>query len=499
MPRQILAAVSALEKAEKATRAQLEELNDQIEAGFNKVPDDVVAVVKAFKASHAELLAKQAVVRQGLLDRLSEEAQSRINRYEWFQPTRLSADHLSYTSGDLTVCWRPSRLTYPPVDDGPNYNDLPRPTLPPNKNGEEFEYLDGLDAQGNNIPDCLEIDSDDVTPKALAELAMAAVRITKRHREAAEDMACFEETARRILKRARIEGTIVERPRDHQQEYNDQWKAFGERSAARVHANRVHIGYYDRVGKNREQIWHVPKPTPPSEPAATKPAVPGPPTFPPAPEAVSAPQTAVPEPPTIEPAPKAVPVPKTAPSAPKPVPARKALPAAKPAPARKTTSAPKAARVTKAASVSKTAPAPKAVPAPKHAGPAPTPHPARPVKIRIGKEKITAAAAATAAAPALSSSPAAIPSTSDASASPASSPLAPPRRSPSPTLARLPSTPPPRSPVVASNSPAPVAPPPLSPGFPVIPESPPAPRRQPRRGCRKSTMKLPPCDSEDSD
>lgn len=514
MPRQILTAVSALEKAEKATRAQLEELNDQIEAGFDKITDDVVDVVNAFRASHAELLAKQAAIRQGLLDRLSEEAQSRINRYEWFKPTRLNANRVSYTSDDLTVTWRPSSLGSSQVDDGPSYNDLPRPTLPPNKNGDEFEYLDGIDAQGNSIPDCLEINSDDVTPKALAELAMAAVRITKRHREAAEDMAGFEETARRVLKRARIEGTIVEPPRDHQQDYNDQWGAWGERAAARVHAQRLHIGYYDRVGPNREQIWHLPKDQRPIWPInMKKPAVPGPPTSQPttealsvpqaavpephtvqaAPETNSAPQTAVPELPTIQPAPEAVPVPKTAPKVPRAVLARKPLPAAKPAPARKTTSAPKAARVTKSA------PIPKGVPAPKPAGPAPTAAPARPVKIRIGKAKIAAAAAAAAAAPALSFSPAAIPSTSDASASPASSPRAPARRSPSSPRTRLPSTPPPRSPAVASSSLAPVAPPPSSPGFPVIPESPPAPRRQPRRGCRKSTMKLPSSDSEDSD
>ncbi|KAK0737763.1 hypothetical protein B0T18DRAFT_394188 [Schizothecium vesticola] len=386
MPRKILTARSAVEKAEKATRAELDKISDQIDAGFGKVTDDLVNVVKAFRASHAEL--------------------------------------------------RPDKFGYP-IDDQPSLNDMPQPTLPPNKNGDEFEYLDGVDAQGNNIPDCLEIDSDDVTPKALAELAMAAVRITKRHRETAEDMASFEETARRVLKRARIEGTIVEPPRDYQQEHNDQWKAWGEHAAARVHENRLRIRYYDRVGKNREQIWHLPKPAP-SEPAVSKPAVPEPPTF----------QTRA-----------------------------------------QTIPAPKAARVTKAASISKTVPAPKAIPAP-------IPSPPRLGKIRIRKEKIVAAAAAAAATPDLSSSPVAIPSTSDASSSPASSPPAPPHASSASPLARLPSAPPPRPPVAAPTSPATAAP--LSPEFPDIPDSPPLVRRQPVRRT-SNNMKLPSSDSEDSD
>ena len=69
--------------------------------------------------------------------------------------------------------------------------------------------LDGEDEYGNSVPESLDIGSDKVSTKALAELAMAAVRITKRHRDFLGNMAGLEEAARRVLKSACVEGNLV--------------------------------------------------------------------------------------------------------------------------------------------------------------------------------------------------------------------------------------------------------------------------------------------------
>jgi hypothetical protein len=149
----------------------------------------------AFRASHAELVTKQTAIRQGLVDRLQFRGGPEPHRALRVVPAdRLSADHVSSSSGGWAVSWRPDKLGYP-IGDGPSYNDMPPVDPAAQQERRRVRVSGGVDAQGNNIADCLEIDSDDVTPKALAELAMAAVRITKRHREAVEDMAGYEETA----------------------------------------------------------------------------------------------------------------------------------------------------------------------------------------------------------------------------------------------------------------------------------------------------------------
>jgi len=100
---------------------------------------------------------------------------------------------------DLRVGWQPAKVDEDEeIDVPPIYNILRniQVRLAPD-NGSEFEHME---SQG--IPEYFEINSDAVSSKALAELAMAAVRITKRHYEFVEEMAGFEEAARRVLKRA---------------------------------------------------------------------------------------------------------------------------------------------------------------------------------------------------------------------------------------------------------------------------------------------------------
>lgn len=422
--RRILTAPHAIAKAEKAAREQLDEANEQMDELYTVFCEEWRERIKVFREKHAKIHDERVKIQDALLDRLSDEGQARVKGYHWFKRWRADAN------SNIMIFDKSAWGGWQSIEMRQHVDSDPAPLAPdpklrlrilPGKNGDEFEYLDGEDEQGNCIPENLGIDSDEVSPKALAELAMAAVRITNRHRESVEGMAGFEETARRVLKRARIEGKPVAPPVDPEEEYMKEFQA---------HQDRIHPRKQAAALKNRYTL-------PPKHASG---------------------QTSV-RPPNR----------------------------AAPAPA-----------LTRLVAATHPAPAPAAtVPAP-----APAPGPAGLRKIRIGKEKIAAAAAA--ATPALSSSPAAIPSTSDASASPISSPPVPPRRSSSPPRTRLPSPPPRRSRIPRSASPAPTpAPahaPPSSPAFPVVPETPPAPRRQPRRGCRKSTnMKLPSSDLDDSD
>ncbi|KAK0753775.1 hypothetical protein B0T18DRAFT_385764 [Schizothecium vesticola] len=87
-------------------------------------------------------------------------------------------------------------------------------------------YLDGEDEYGNSVPESLEIDSDEVSPKALAELAMAAVRITQRHRDFLGNMAGLEEAARRVLKSACVEGNLVAPQPDPEEIFDAELQAY---------------------------------------------------------------------------------------------------------------------------------------------------------------------------------------------------------------------------------------------------------------------------------
>jgi hypothetical protein len=388
--RGILTAPHAIAKAEKATREQLEEVNERMVAEWNKVNDAFKKLIKDFRVAHAPIHAEQKKIQDALLDRLSDEAQARVKGYEWFRAFRPDPNmNVIMFDKDAWGGWQPMHIRKDPRGDFTPLRSAhnARPSVAPDKNGSEFEYLEGEDDQGNCIPECLEIDSDDVSPRALGELALTTLRIVKRHRESLEDMAGIEETTRRLLKRARVEGNLVAPPVDPDEAWNEEVGDYGER----VHARDL------AAKEKRKGKWpYYTGPLPGARSAA--------------PASTSAAPASVPA------------APAPAPAAPAPTPA-----------------------------------APASAPAAPASAPAPTGS-----KIRIGKDKMRAAAAA---GPALASSS--------------------PPHSPSPSTPSVTLSPP------ASRDPSPT---------PEIPDSPQILRRAPRRGCRKSIpAEVPDSEGEDSD
>lgn len=243
--RRILTAPHAISKAAKAAREQLDEANEQMDELYTVFCEEWRERIKVFREKHAKIHDERVKIQDALLDRLSDEGQARVKGYHWFKLWRADANsNIMIFDKSAWGGWQSIEMRqHVDSDPAPLAPDPKlRLRIPPGKNGDEFEYLDGEDEQGNCIPGNLEIDSDEVSPKALAELAMAAVRITKRHREPVEGMAGFEETARRVLKRARIEGKPVAPPVNPEEEYMKEFQA---------HQDRIHRRKQAAALKNR--------------------------------------------------------------------------------------------------------------------------------------------------------------------------------------------------------------------------------------------------------
>lgn len=243
--RRILTAPHAIAKAEKAAREQLDEANEQMDELYIVFCEERRERIKVFGEKYVKIHEERVKIQDALLDRLSDEGQARVKGYHWFKLWRADANSNilifdKYAWGGWQSIEMRQHVDSDPAPLAPD--PKLRLRIPPGKNGDEFEYLDGEDEQGNCIPENLEIDSDEVSPKAVAELAIAAVRITKRHRESVEGMSGFEETARRVLKRARIEGKPVAPPVDPEEEYMKEFQA---------HQDRIHRRKQAAALKNR--------------------------------------------------------------------------------------------------------------------------------------------------------------------------------------------------------------------------------------------------------